>query len=293
MSIIDGRAIASRRQGALREEVAGLAERGITPTIAPIIVGDDPSARLYYRAKGRLARELGIGYAGTELPGDVSQEELLNRIDDLNNDPCIDGIFVEMPLPKHISREAVARSVSFEKDVDGISPLSLGTLIVASASVENYRQLQETAGEALPATAHAVMEILLEEGVQLAGANAVVVGDSLSVGRPLSILLLTEQATVTVCHIRTRSLEQHTKRADVLCVAVGHPNLITSSMVKEGAVVVDIGINVTEDGVVGDVDYDGVAPLAGLITPVPGGVGPMTTTMIMQHVVARASHRAR
>ena len=293
MSIIDGRAIASRRQGALREEVAGLAERGITPTIAPIIVGDDPSARLYYRAKGRLARELGIGYAGTELPGDVSQEELLNRIDDLNNDPSIDGIFVEMPLPKHISREAVARSVSFEKDVDGISPLSLGTLIVASASVENYRQLQETAGEALPATAHAVMEILLEEGVQLAGANAVVVGDSLSVGRPLSILLLTEQATVTVCHIRTRSLEQHTKRADVLCVAVGHPNLITSSMVKEGAVVVDIGINVTEDGVVGDVDYDGVAPLAGLITPVPGGVGPMTTTMIMQHVVARASHRAR
>ena len=293
MSIIDGRAIASRRQGALREEVAGLAERGITPTIAPIIVGDDPSARLYYRAKGRLARELGIGYTGIELPGDVSQEELLSRIDDLNNDPCIDGIFVEMPLPKHISREAVARSVSFEKDVDGISPLSLGTLIVASASVENYRQLQETAGEALPATAHAVMEILLEEGVQLAGANAVVVGDSLSVGRPLSILLLTEQATVTVCHIRTRSLEQHTKRADVLCVAVGHPNLITSSMVKEGAVVVDIGINVTEDGVVGDVDYDGVAPLAGLITPVPGGVGPMTTTMIMQHVVARASHRAR
>jgi len=292
LPIIDGRAIASRRREALREEVARLAESGITPTIAPIIVGDDPSARLYYRAKGRLARELGIGYAGIELPAQVSQEELLRKIDDLNNDPHIDGIFVEMPLPKHISRDAVARSVSPDKDVDGITPLSLGTLIVASASAESYRQLQETAGEALPATAHAVMEILLEEGVQLAGANVVVVGDSLSVGRPLSLLMLTEQATVTVCHIRTRSLKQHTKSADVLCVAVGHPNLITPSMVKKGAVVIDIGINATEDGVVGDVDYEGVAPLAGLITPVPGGVGPMTTTMIMQHVVARASHRA-
>ena len=292
MSIIDGKEIASRRQESLREEVMRLTEKGITPTIAPIIVGDDSSAWVYYRSKARLARELGIGYAGIELPEGVSQEELLDTIDDLNNDPHIDGIFVEMPLPARISRDAVARAISPEKDIDGISPLSLGTMLVASASAENYRQLSEVAGEALPATAHAVMEILLEEGVQLTGANAVVVGDSLSVGRPLGILLLTEGATVTVCHIKTRSLEQFTKRADVLCVAAGHPHLITSRMVKEGAVVIDIGINVTEGGIVGDVDYEGVASRAGLITPVPGGVGPMTTTMIMQHVIRRASQRA-
>ncbi len=291
MSIIDGRAIARKYQEVLRRDVAHLADREIVPAIAPILIGEDSAARVYYRAKARLAKSLGIRYAGVELPGEAREEELLDVISRLNADPQIDGIFVELPLPSHISRERIAYAVSAEKDVDGINPVSMGQMLVESASAANYRQLNAQRRVLLPATPQAVMELLLESGVDLVGANAVVIGRSLSVGRPLGLLLLTEGVTVTICHSKTLSIETITRRADIVCVAVGHPRFITADMVKEGAVVIDIGINVTPEGIVGDVDYEEVAPRASLITPIPGGVGPMTTTMIMANVVKCASNR--
>ena len=292
MSIIDGRSIARRRQEELRGRIADLVGKGIVPTIAPILVGDDSAARVYYRAKARLSKKLGIRFAGVELPEETGDDELLNVIHDLNIDPEVDGIFVELPLPLHISREKITRAISPGKDIDGINPMSMGSLIVEGAGAASYRQLSEQRDVLLPATPRAVMEILLEAGVNLVGAEAVVVGRSLSVGRPLSLLLLTENATVTICHSKTRSMETITRRADVVCVAVGRPRFLTAGMVKKGAVVIDVGFNVTSEGIVGDVDYDGVLPKASLITPVPGGVGPMTTTMIMANVVKCASNRA-
>ena len=291
MAIIDGRAIARKYQEVLRRNVAHLADRGIVPAIAPILVGGDSAARVYYRAKARLAESLGIRYAGVELPGEAREEEVLDVISRLNADPQIDGIFVELPLPPHISRGKIACAVSPEKDVDGINPVSMGRMLVESASATDYRQLNAQRRVLLPATPQAVMELLLESGVDLVGANAVVIGRSLSVGRPLGLLLLTEGATVTICHSKTLSIETITRRAEILCVAVGHPRFIAADMVKEGAVVIDIGINVTPEGIVGDVDYERVAPRASLITPVPGGVGPMTTTMIMANVAKCASNR--
>jgi len=290
--MIDGRAMARRRQDTLQGDISGLAERGIIPTIAPIIVGDNHSARVYYRAKARLAEKLGIRYVGVELPEGTREEDLLDVIDALNADPQVDGIFVELPLPSHISREAVTRAISPEKDIDGINPVSMGRMLVESARVKSYPELTNQPGVLLPATPQAVMELLLGSGVDLVGKEAIVIGRSLSVGRPLSLLLLTAGATVTICHSKTRSIEAITKRADILCVAIGKPRFLTASMVKQGAVVIDVGINVAPDGIVGDVDYESVAPHASLITPVPGGVGPMTTTMIMENVVKCASNRA-
>jgi len=292
LTIIDGRGIARRRQEVLHREVARLEEKGIVPTIAPILVGEEGSARVYYRAKARLAEKLGIRYAGVELPTDTREEELLSVIASLNVDPRVDGIFIELPLPRHISWEAVSRSVVPEKDIDGINPMSMGLMLAMSGRAKNYRQLSDRADVLLPATPMAVMEILLEIGVSLAGSEAVVIGRSLSVGRPLSLLLLTEGATVTICHSKTRSIDKITRRADVLCVAVGRSRFLTSGMVKQGAVIVDIGINVSAEGIVGDVDYEAVATKASLITPVPGGVGPMTTTMIMANTVKCALNRA-
>ena len=283
--------MASRRQVALQDRVSGLAERGIVPTIAPILVGDNSASRLYYNAKKRLAERLGIGFAGVELPEETRQEDLLNVIDALNADPQVDGIFVELPLPAHISLEAVTRAIDPEKDIDCINPVSMGRMLVESAHAKDYRELSNQPDILLPATPQAVMELLLESGVDLVGKEAVVIGRSLSVGRPLSLLLLTAGATVTVCHSMTVSIEDIARRADVLCVSIGKPRYITLRMVKREAVVIDVGINVTQEGIVGDVDYEGVAPRARLITPVPGGVGPMTTTMIMENVVKCASNR--
>jgi len=292
LPIIDGRGIARRRQEKLRREVANLASKDIIPTIARILVGEDSAASVYYRAKARLAEKLGIRFAGIELPEETHEKEVLDAIHKLNIDPQVDGIFVELPLSSHISRERIARAISPEKDIDAINPLSMGLMLVEGAGVAGYRQLSEQCDVLLPATPRAVMELLLESGVDLVGEEAVVIGRSLSVGRPLSLLLLTEGATVTICHSKTRSMEAITKRADLLCVAVGRPRFLTADMVKRGAVVIDIGINVTPAGIVGDVDYEGVAGRASLITPVPGGVGPMTTTtMIMANVVKCASSR--
>ena len=290
--MLDGRVAAKKLQERLRERIGALSQQGITPAIAPILVGEDSAAVVYYRSKTRLARKLGIRFAGIELPEETDQQELVDTIRRLNIDPQVDGIFVELPLPSHISREEIARAISADKDIDGINPLSMGLLLVDGAGTTGYRELNERGGLLLPATPRAVMELLLGAGVDLAGKEAVVVGRSLAVGRPLSFLLLTEGATVTICHSKTRSIKTITRRGDIVCVAIGRPRFLTADMVKKGAVVIDIGINVTPDGIVGDVDYEAVAAKASLITPVPGGVGPMTTTMIMANVVKCAARRA-
>ncbi len=278
-TLIDGKAIAQRIREELVREVEKLKAEGIVPTLAVLWVGEDPASGVYYRSKQRLAAQLGIEFRGEVLPADTSQEALLERIHRLNEDPEVEGIFVEFPLPEGISPEAVRAAIAPEKDVDGITPVNLGKLLIGEEGL-------------IPATPYGVMELLEASGVELQGADAVMVGRSEVVGKPLALLLLQAHATVTICHSRTRDLGAHTRRADVLCVAAGRPKLITADMVKEGAVVIDIGLNATEEGVVGDVDFEAVKEKAGMITPVPGGVGPMTATIVLKNVV-EATRRLR
>ena len=274
-TLIDGKAIAQKIRDELSREIEQLKAQGVVPTLAVLWVGEDPASGVYYRAKQRLAERLGIEFRGMVLPADISQEELLARIWALNEDPEVEGIFVEFPLPPGISPEAVRAAIAPEKDVDGITPVNLGKLLIGEEGL-------------IPATPYGVMELLKASGVDLQGTDAVMVGRSEVVGKPLALLLLQAHATVTICHSRTRDLGAHTRRADVLCVAVGKPKLITADMVKEGAVVIDIGLNATEEGVVGDVDFEAVKEKARMITPVPGGVGPMTATVVLKNVVEAA-----
>ncbi len=271
-TLIDGKAVAKQIREDLAREIEQLKAQGIVPTLAVLWVGEDPASGVYYRSKQRLAERLGIEFRGEVLPQDVPQDGLLRRIQELNDDPEVEGIFVEFPLPEHIQPEVVREAIAPEKDVDGITPVNLGKLLIDEPGL-------------IPATPYGVMELLKASNVQLRGADAVMVGRSEVVGKPLALLLLREDATVTICHSKTRDLAEHTRRADVLCVAVGRPKLVTADMVKEGAVVIDIGLNATEEGVVGDVDFEAVREKASMITPVPGGVGPMTATIVMKNVV--------
>ena len=293
MAVLDGRPIARTVQEQLKEQVAELKANGVTPTIASILVGDNPGAKVYYRSKGKLAEKLGIRYAGVELPESTSQEALIDEIHRLNDDPEIHGLFVELPLPKGISLAAISREITPQKDIDCINPASLGHLVSGGAASATYSELKERPDVLLPATPQAVMELLIASGVDLAGKESVVVGAG-AVGLPLALLLLREgYANVTLCEYKGKDLHEIVSRADVVCVSVGRPNFITADMVKEGAVVIDVGINVGKDGITGDVDYAGVEKKASLITPVPGGVGPMTTTMIMANTVKAASNLTR
>jgi methylenetetrahydrofolate dehydrogenase (NADP+)/methenyltetrahydrofolate cyclohydrolase len=288
MAVLDGKVIARMFQEGLKEQVAELKGKGITPTIAPILVGDSPGAKIYYRTKEKLAEKLGIRYAGVKLPEDTSQEALIDEIHRLNHDPEVHGLFVELPLPKGISLATISREISPQKDIDCINPTSLGHLVSGGAASATYIELKARPDVLLPATPQAVMELLLASGVDLAGKETVVVGAG-AVGLPLALLLLREgYANVTLCEYKGKDLREIVGRADVVCVSVGKPNFITAGMVKEGAVVIDVGINVGKDGITGDVDYAGVEKKASLITPVPGGVGPMTTTLIMGNTVKAA-----
>lgn len=290
MAVLDGKSIARTIQGSLKEQVAELKEAGVIPTIAPILVGDSPGAVVYYRTKEKLAEKLGIRYAGIKLPEDTSQEALIAEIHRLNADVGVHGLFVELPLPEHISFAAISREIAPQKDIDCINPTSMGHLVSGGATSATYADLKGRPDVLLPATPQAVIELLLASGVDLAGKEAVVVGAG-AVGLPLALLLLREgYANVTLCEYKGKDPREIVGRADVVCVSVGKPNFITAEMIKEGAVVIDVGINVTEDGIVGDVDYAGVEKKARLITPVPGGVGPMTTTMIMANTVKAASN---
>ncbi len=291
--IISGTEIAKAIRGELKDRVAALlAEQGVTPGLATVLVGDDPASQMYVGMKNRVAGEMGIHSRQHTLPADTSQAELLGLVTGLNADPAIHGILVQLPLPKHIDEGAVIETIDPSKDVDGFHPVSVGRLATDSGAFFP------------PCTPAGVVEMLLRSGHDPAGKHVVVVGRSNIVGRPLASLLLRKarggNATVTVCHSRTPDLGEETRRADILVVAMGRPEMITADMVRPGAVVIDVGTNRVDDPssergyrVCGDVLFDEVKEVAGAISPVPGGVGPMTITMLLSNTVESAARAAR
>lgn len=289
-ALIDGVALARKIRERVADEAAALTARGLTPGLTVVLVGDDPASAVYVRSKGRASAEAGITSDTIRLPAATSERDLLALVDRLNADRSVHGILVQMPLPKHIDPDVVIRRIDPEKDVDGFHPYNVGLLLTGSK--EGYA----------PCTPAGVMAMLRAYGVETRGANVVVVGRSNIVGKPMAALLIQAgadaDATVTVCHSRTRDLAEHTRRADIIIAAVGRAHLITADMVKPGAVVIDVGMNRLADAtapkgyrLVGDVDFEGVKQVAALITPVPGGVGPMTIAMLLQNTV-RAAFRA-
>ncbi len=284
--IISGKEIAASIRAELAEEVAALKEKGKTPGLGVILVGDDPASRSYVTAKERACEEIGIYSDDNRLPADTSEDELIKLVERMNEDPKIDGILVQLPLPKQIDEDRVLLAVSPSKDVDGFHPVSVGKMMLG----------QETF---LPCTPHGVLQMLKRSAVTTEGAEVVIVGRSNIVGKPLANLLIQKNefgnATVTVCHTRTKDLKRHTLGADIVIAAAGRPEFITADMVREGAVVIDVGVNRVDDPskkrgyrLTGDVAFDEVAEKASLITPVPGGVGPMTITMLLYNTVESA-----
>jgi len=278
-SIIDGKAIAQKRRDVVAQRVAELRKRGVTPGLAVVIIGSDPASEVYVRMKHKACDEAGIRSFKHELAADVSQADLLALVEKLNEDPEVHGILVQLPLPDHIDEDAVIEAINPNKDVDGFHPISTGRMVIGRDTF-------------LPCTPHGCMVLLEETGVELKGKEAVVVGRSNIVGKPVALMLLAEHATVTICHSRTKDLAEVVGRADVLVVAVGRPEMIKGDWIKEGAVVIDVGVNRTDDGLVGDVEFDAAAARASAITPVPGGVGPMTIAMLMENTVKSAARTA-
>jgi len=261
----------------IREEVQREAEELGGACLATILVGDDPASHIYIDRKHAAANEVGIATRDVRLPSSASQEEVLALVEELNEDDGVDGMLVQLPLPEHMNETLITHAVDPVKDVDGFHPVNAGNLYLGTPLH-------------IPATAWGCMELLAEYGVEVKGADAVVIGRSEIVGKPMAMLLLAAHATVTICHSRTRDLGEHTRRADILVAAVGRPWLVTSDMVKPGAAVVDVGINRTEEGLRGDVD-PAVAEVAGAMTPVPGGVGPMTIALLLRSTLKAARYR--
>jgi methylenetetrahydrofolate dehydrogenase (NADP+) / methenyltetrahydrofolate cyclohydrolase len=281
--IIDGKAIAADVRAQVARDVEEHRERyGEAPGLATVLVGDDPASKIYVGGKHRASEEVGIRSIGHELPADTPEHELVDLVEELNADNAVTGFIVQLPLPDHIDPARVIDVIDPRKDVDGLTPTNAGLLVQSREGL-------------VPATPSGVMELLRRSGAELEGAEAVVVGRSDLVGRPVSSLLLAENATVTMCHSRTRNLAEVCRRGDVLVAAVGRPRLITGDMVKPGATVIDVGTTRTEEGLVGDVDFDSAAGHARAITPVPGGVGPMTIAMLLRNtlVAARAQVSVR
>ncbi len=276
--IIDGKAISAQIRAEIAEKVKTLkAERGIVPGLAVIIVGEDPASRVYVRNKHRACEEVGFASFGYELPASTTQEELLALVEKLNRDSAVHGILVQLPLPSHLDEEKILLAIDPAKDVDAFHPYNVGKIMIG-----NY--------DFLPCTPAGVMELLRRSDIEIAGKECVVVGRSNIVGKPQAMLLLQANGTVTVCHSRTRDLREVCRRADILIAAIGKPEFFDASFVKEGAVVIDVGINRRADGrLCGDVNYEDVAPHTSYITPVPGGVGPMTIAMLIQNTLTAAS----
>jgi len=274
-TIIDGTAVAATIRQRAAARTAELRERGIEPCLAVVLVGDDPASAAYVRMKERDCAEVGIVSLDHRLPAETSQHEIDRLIDSLNDDPRVHGILVQMPLPWHLDAERVIERISPTKDVDGFHPGNLGLLV---RGLPGFRAC----------TPAGVMEMLWAYGIDPSGMRAVVVGRSTIVGKPMALLLLEANATVTVCHSRTRDLPAVCREADLLVAAIGRARMIDATYVKPGAVVIDVGINRTDDGLAGDVDFDSVEPVASAITPVPGGVGPMTRAMLMANTIAAA-----
>lgn len=278
--IIDGKAIALEIREEIREKTAALTAKGVKPGLAVILVGEDPASQVYVRNKERACVKAGMHSVLERLPAETTQEELLAHIARLNVDPAIHGILVQLPLPGHIDEAAVIRAIDPDKDVDGFHPVNAGLLLTGGAG-------------AVPCTPKGCIELLKRAGVPLKGANAVVVGRSNIVGKPMALLLLREHCTVTVCHSRTQNLSEVTHNADILVVAIGRPGFITGDMIKPGAAVIDVGMNRLADGTLcGDVEYASAAEVAGWITPVPGGVGPMTIAMLLDNTLEAAARHA-
>lgn len=274
--ILDGKDLARNLNQSLKEEVAKLKDRGINPHLAVVLVGDNKASEKYVSFKERACRELGIESSVLRLPLETSEDELIRVIDNLNSDPKVNGILIQLPLPAHISQSIVLERIAPLKDVDGFTPYCLGRLLTDNPLF-------------IPCTPKGIIRMIDFYGIKVEGKRAVVVGRSVIVGKPLSLLLLQRNATVTVCHSKTENLSELTKEADILCVAVGKPRFIKADMIKEGSVVIDVGINVDSEGkVVGDVDFDEAKNIASFITPVPGGVGPMTIAMLMENTVEAA-----
>ncbi|MBQ8803972.1 MAG: bifunctional methylenetetrahydrofolate dehydrogenase/methenyltetrahydrofolate cyclohydrolase FolD [Tyzzerella sp.] len=271
--LIDGKLVSAQIKDELKAEVAELKEKGIVPCLAVIQVGNNPASSVYVNNKKKACAYIGIDSLSYELEESISQEELLNLVEVLNQNPKVNGILVQLPLPKHINEEAVIHAIAPEKDVDGFHPQTVGNMCIGSKGF-------------LPCTPAGVIQLLKRSNIEIEGKECVVVGRSNIVGKPMAILLLRENGTVTITHSRTKDLKEVTKRADILVAAIGKPKFITSEYVKEGAVVIDVGIHRNENNkLCGDVDFDDVAGKVSAITPVPGGVGPMTIAMLMNNCV--------
>ncbi|MFD1772368.1 bifunctional methylenetetrahydrofolate dehydrogenase/methenyltetrahydrofolate cyclohydrolase FolD [Paenibacillus rhizophilus] len=278
-AIISGKLVSEEIRVDIAREVETLAKRGVKPGLAVVLVGEDPGSQVYVNSKEKTCISLGFHSVVHRLPASTSQEELLSLVDELNKADEIDGILVQLPLPKHINEKAVIDAISVEKDVDGFHPVNVGNLVIGDDSL-------------LPCTPAGVIELIKRTGIDLSGKHAVVIGRSNIVGKPVSLLLQRENATVTMCHSRTANMAELCRMADVLVVAIGRANFIDASFVKPGAVVIDVGMNRLDNGkLAGDVDYDSAKEVAGYITPVPGGVGPMTITMLMVNTLTAAKRR--
>ena len=280
--IIDGKATAQAVRGALRDEVAAfVAEKKTAPGLAVVIVGSDPASQVYVRNKHKACGEVGMYSEVHELPAETTEDELLLLIDKLNKDAKIHGILVQLPLPKHLDEEKVILAIDPKKDVDAFHPQNVGKIMIGNFSF-------------VPCTPAGVMELLKHYNIDPAGKHCVIIGRSNIVGKPQAMLMLKENATVTICHSKTADLAQITKSADILVAAVGKANFVTADMVKEGAIVIDVGINRNADGkLCGDVDFSSVEPMASYITPVPGGVGPMTITMLLKNALTAAKEQLK
>lgn len=274
--IIEGKKISDLIREEMIAETAALKEKGIIPGLAVVLVGEDPASKVYVGSKEKACVQLGFYSEVHRLSTDTSEEELLAVIDRLNKQDAINGILVQLPLPKHINEKAVIDAIRVDKDVDGFHPESVGNLVIGDDSL-------------LPCTPAGVIELIKRSGVDISGKHAVVIGRSNIVGKPVAMLLLRENATVTICHSRTANMEEIAKQADILVVAIGKAKAIDSKFVKSGAIVIDVGINRLPDGkLAGDVDFDDCLDTAGFITPVPGGVGPMTITLLMKNTITAA-----
>ena len=272
---MDGKMVSAKVRGSILEEVNKLKEHGVRPGLAVIIVGEDPASQVYVRNKERACEECGFYSEKYALPEETTQEQLLELIEELNHNPRIDGILCQLPVPKHIDDQAIIDAISPEKDVDAFHPVNVGKIMVGNFDF-------------LPCTPAGVMQLLEEYGIDPQGKNCVVIGRSNIVGKPMSMLLLHKHGTVTICHSRTKNLKEVCAQADILVAAVGKADFVTADMVKEGATVIDVGMNRKDGKLCGDVCFDEVNEKAAYLTPVPGGVGPMTITMLMKNTLKAA-----
>lgn len=274
--LISGKEVSSKVKAEVREETAELVKKGIKPGLAVVIVGNDPASRVYVNSKKKTCEEVGFSSFEYALPEETTQEELLELVSKLNNDDSVDGILCQLPLPEQIDENAVINAIKPDKDVDAFHPFNVGKIMIGDFAF-------------LPCTPAGVMELIDSTGVDISGKSCVVIGRSNIVGKPMSMLLLHRNGTVTICHSRTKNLAEICRNADILVAAVGKANFVTADMVKDGAIVIDVGMNRLENGkLCGDVDFENVEKKAGYITPVPGGVGPMTIAMLMKNTLTAA-----